>query len=71
MAYAAQILAPRATLADRFQALKAEWLHRRAQIREENKVYRELAAMTDRELADLNIARVQIGDIARQAGQLV
>ncbi|GAA3875026.1 DUF1127 domain-containing protein [Celeribacter arenosi] len=71
MAYVSEFLAPRANFSQRISAVRDVWMRRRAQRAEENRVYAELSSMTDRDLADLNLSRVQIGDVAREAGRMV
>ncbi len=45
--------------------------HWRAQRAEFEKIYNELAQMTDRDLTDIGISRGQIRDIAQQAAAAV
>jgi uncharacterized protein YjiS (DUF1127 family) len=67
MTYANSTLKQTAGLWDRLTAMMAsvrETRHRRALY---TRTLRELNALTDKELADLGIARIQITDVAREA----
>lgn len=46
--------------------LRAALVERRTYAQAYRKTYRELAALSDRDLADIGISRVQIGDIATE-----
>ena len=56
-----------ATLADRWNALRKQMAAASAQRKVYNTTLRELSVLTDRELADLGIARSQIKGIAMEA----
>ncbi|SFI71504.1 DUF1127 domain-containing protein [Celeribacter neptunius] len=70
-----QHLAARPSLFDglnaRFNALRSAVQHGLAQRAEANRVFAELAVMTDAELSDIGISRNSIRDIAREAGRMV
>lgn len=51
----------------RFERAWARWAEQRARRRIYRETYRELARLTDRELADLGIARANIGAVAYEA----
>jgi uncharacterized protein YjiS (DUF1127 family) len=67
MAYVNNSRTASAGLADRFAAFVATVKLNAAKRRIYEKTVRELNALTDRELADLGIARVSIDDVARVA----
>ncbi|WP_417242674.1 DUF1127 domain-containing protein [Celeribacter sp.] len=71
MAYATQILFSHDPLAVRFERAVEGLRHWRAQRAEFEKIYNELAQMTDRDLTDIGISRGQIRDIAQQAAAAV
>ncbi|WP_417270538.1 DUF1127 domain-containing protein [Celeribacter sp.] len=71
MAYAAHTLFSHDPLGARFARAVEGIRHWRAQRVEFDKVYNELAQMTDRDLADIGISRGQIRDIAKQAADAV
>lgn len=58
---------PRLDLRARFTALRETLREERARRRTYARVYCELARMTDRDLADIGIARASIGDVAHDA----
>lgn len=71
MAYFQQHLVHGGGVAHIVHELRVRIQHRLAQRAEAARVYRELSAMTDRELKDIGIAPGSIGDIAREAGRAV
>ena len=56
-----------ASLTGRFAALRAQIVEAAAKRKTYRVTLNELSNLTDRELADLGIARAQVKDIARQA----
>lgn len=67
MAYATQTQGSNNGIAARLGAIAADISERFARRRLYNRTYRELAALSGRELEDLGIHRSQIGQIAYQA----
>jgi len=59
------------SFAHRFDALRAALRHRRARRAAFNQTYRELSALSDRDLADLGFARADIPFLAREAADRV
>jgi len=56
-------------LIERFAALRADIATRVSQSRAYRATFNELSAMTDRELADIGVARSMIHEISRQAAE--
>mgnify|MGYP001766932749 CR=1 FL=1 len=68
MAYATtQSRTARFPLAEIVRSMLADWRHYRARRNEEARVLAELDAMSDAELADIGLCRLQLADIAREA----
>ena len=67
MAYVNSTRATQSVLSDRFSALIASFRLATQRRRIYAQTVRELKGLTDRELADLGIARSMIGEIATQA----
>ena len=67
MAYVNTTRVARKGLADRLSALKDGVATALRQRRVYNRTVAELNTLTDRELADLGISRLSIGDIAHEA----
>lgn len=67
MAYVSQNRATTVTLADRFAAAKANLVAAYEQRKLYNATFRELSALSNRELADLGIHRSMIKSIALEA----
>ena len=67
MAYATEIFTPGITLGQRFNTLRQAIAEKRAQNRAFRATFDELDRLSDRELADLGIARSNIKGIAYEA----
>lgn len=67
MAYATQSRADGASFFDRLADFRASTSAYMARRRVYTETRRELEMLSDRDLADLGISRVQIGEIAREA----
>ncbi|MEJ6401477.1 DUF1127 domain-containing protein [Yoonia sp. 2307UL14-13] len=55
------------SLAQRFAALRAEWVESAAKRKEYRTTFNELAALSDRDLADLGLHRSMIKAVAYKA----
>jgi len=69
MAYATDIFTPGISLGERFNTLRQAIAEKRAQSRAYRITFNELDRLSDRELADLGIARSNIRGIAYEAAQ--
>jgi uncharacterized protein YjiS (DUF1127 family) len=67
MAYATDIFTPGISLGERFNTLRQAIAEKRAQNRAYRATFDELDRLSDRELADLGIARSNIRGIAYEA----
>ncbi len=67
MAYVTDIRIGGTTIADRVNALRADWADKIARRRLFRTTLNELSALSNRELNDLGIARSEIKNIAYQA----
>jgi len=67
MAYVNSTRATQSVLSDRFSALTTSFRQAMQRRRVYTQTIQELKALTDRELADLGIARAMIPEIATQA----
>lgn len=69
MAFISEVFAPRPVMSRKLSALATDW--RRAQRKRalRDRTFRELAALSDRDLCDLNISRADIRAIARDAAE--
>ncbi|WP_102110391.1 DUF1127 domain-containing protein [Oceaniglobus roseus] len=67
MAFANTLSTTRMTWRERLDGFRAARRERAAQYATYRRVHDELSAMSDRELADIGISRIEIGDVARQA----
>lgn len=70
MAYA-ELHQPRFLIAERAARLAEGVRNWRAKRAEYDRVYAELSMLTDRDLNDIGVSRVQIHDIARQASNAI